>query len=141
MLMKFVLSKEMKITLTNDQQEHLCTKENIKIIASKVGVLTFDIYENEALIGFAQLYELKKTCFFLWNYAIDINYQNKHLGTKALKELIIFLKNNYDLKEMTTTYIFGNDIAKHVYEKVGFVETDVVDEDGVHEVNMKYVVE
>ena len=139
--MRFVLSKEMKITLTNDQQEHLCTKENIKIIALKKGVLTFDIYEYESLIGFAQLYEYEASCYFLWNYAIDINYQNKHLGTKALKELIIFLKNNYDLKEMTTTYIFGNDIAKHVYEKVGFVETDVVDEDGVHEVNMKYVVE
>lgn len=39
---------------------------------------------------------------------------------------------------MTTTYIWGNEHAKHVYEKVGFVETDVVDEDGIHEVNMIY---
>ena len=139
--MRFEISKEMKINLPEEEQKHLCTKENIKIIASKVGVYTYDIYDSDTLIGFAQLYEYEKSCFFLWNYAIDINYQNKHLGTKALKELIIFLKNNYDLKEMTTTYIFGNDIAKHVYEKVGFIETDVVDEDGVHEVNMKYVVE
>ena len=40
---------------------------------------------------------------------------------------------------MTTTYIWGNEQAKHVYEKVGFVETSVVDEPNCHEVNMKWV--
>ena len=39
---------------------------------------------------------------------------------------------------MTTTYLFGNVHAKHVYEKVGFVETDVVDEDDIYEVNRIY---
>ena len=37
---------------------------------------------------------------------------------------------------MSTTYIFGNTIAARVYEKVGFVTTDIVDEDEIHEVNM-----
>ena len=39
---------------------------------------------------------------------------------------------------MTTTYLFGNLHAKHVYEKIGFIETDFVDEEGIHEVNMIY---
>ena len=138
--MKFIKSNEMKITLTRKDQRHLCTKKNIKIIAKKPGVVTYDIYLEGLLIGFAQLYEYEKNCFFLWNYAIDTKYQNMHYGTKALVELIEFFKVEYNLKNMTTTYIWGNDHAKHIYEKVGFKETDVVDEDGVHEVNMIYEV-
>ena len=41
---------------------------------------------------------------------------------------------------MTTTYVFGNVYAKRMYESVGFVETDVVDEPDCHEVNMRYEV-
>ena len=69
---------------------------------------------------------------------IDLAYQNKYLGTRSLIELIALLKKEYDLKELTTTYIWGNDHARHVYKTVGFTETDVVDEPGCHEVNMIY---
>jgi diamine N-acetyltransferase len=46
------------------------------------------------------------------------------------------MKEKYGARCFTTTYIWGNEQAKRVYEKVGFVETDVVNEDGIHEVNM-----
>lgn len=39
---------------------------------------------------------------------------------------------------LTTTYTWGNEQAKHMYESVGFKETGVVNENGVHEVNMEY---
>ena len=80
-----------------------------------------------------------KRTYFLWDYAIDVNYQNKGYGTKALIELGNLLKTEYGVKRMTTTYIWGNEHAKHVYEKVGFIETDVVDEPDCHEVNMRWV--
>ena len=64
-----------------------------------------------------------------------------HKGTNALKEFISFMKEKYKAKILTTTYVYGNDIAKHVYEKVGFVETDVIDEPDCHEVNMIYHIE
>ena len=54
---------------------------------------------------------------------------------------IEYLKTRHGAEEITTTYIWGNDCAKHVYEKVGFTETDVVDEPDCHEVNMVYVVD
>lgn len=134
--MKFILSDEMKIDLLPEQEAELCTKETIKKNAKRRNVLTFDIYDGELLIGFAQLRKYKRKCYFLWNFAIDQKYQNNHYGTRALEELIEFMKNEYDVKEIVTTYLFGNEHAKHVYEKVGFIETDVVDEDGCHEVNM-----
>ena len=136
--MKFIPSKEMKIDLFKEQEELLCSKENIKKIALIDKVLTFDIYHDDTLIGFAQMHEFEPKCFFLWNFAIDYHFQNQGLGLKALNELLTFMKETLNIKEMTTTYEYGNDIAKHVYEKAGFIETDVVNENDVHEVNMIY---
>ena len=36
-------------------------------------------------------------------------------------------------------HLKGNNHAKHIYEKVGFKETDVVDEPDCKEVNMVYL--
>lgn len=54
----------------------------------------------------------------------------------GLLELLTMLKQEHHAEVITTTYTFGNDHAKYVYEKVGFRETDVVEENGIHEVNM-----
>ncbi|MBR0137340.1 MAG: GNAT family N-acetyltransferase [Erysipelotrichaceae bacterium] len=138
--MKFIRSKEMKINLAPEQEDNLSSKEVIKEIISSHPdiVMAFDIYENDDLIGFVLVEEYEDRRYFLWEYAIDINYQNKHKGTKALQEFIEYMRTNHNAREMTTTYIYGNDQAKHVYEKVGFVETDVIDEPDCHEVNMIY---
>ena len=140
--MIFIKSKEMKINLTSTQSEMLSTKEDIiKIIKDNPDtVKAFDIYDNDELIGFVLVYEFEKNKYFLWEYAIDIKYQNQGKGTQALIDFINYLKENFAAKEFTTTYIFGNDVAKHVYEKIGFIETDVVDEPDCHEVNMIYYV-
>lgn len=141
--MKFVASKRMKIDLRPDQEEYLSSKENIKIIIKENPdtVKAFDIYDNHHLIGFVLVHEYEPNEYFLWEYAIDIKYQNMHKGTMALKEFITLMKETYGAKVLTTTYIYGNDVAKHVYEKVGFIETSVIDEPDCHEVNMIYYIE
>ena len=140
--MEFIKSKEMKINLTLAQSGMLSTKEDIKIIIkdNPDTVKAFDIYDQKELIGFVLVHEFEKKKYFLWEYAIDINFQNQGKGTKALIEFIDYMKKSFNAIELTTTYIYGNDHAKHVYEKVGFVETNVVDEPGCHEVNMIYYV-
>ena len=100
--------------------------------------MAFDIYTDELLIGFAMVKKFDKGAYFLWNYAIDYKFQNKSYGAKALVAFIDYMKDTYHMSKMTTTYICGNEHAKHLYEKVGFVETDVVDEEDCHEVNMIY---
>ena len=140
--MTFVRSTEMKVSLTPEQAGMLSTKEDIKIIIkdNPDTVMAFDIYDGNELIGFVLVHRFEKQKYFLWEYAIDISHQNKGKGTKALTEFVSFLKAHRKAKEITTTYIYGNDQAKHVYEKVGFIETDVVDEPDCHEVNMAYTV-
>ena len=138
--MKFVRSEEMKIDLAPDQAKMLSTKEDIRTIIRENPdtVMAFDIYEEEDLIGFVLVHRFEEQKYFLWEYAIDLKHQNRHKGTEALKEFIGYMKTNHDTKVITTTYIYGNDHAKHIYEKVGFVETDVVDEPDCHEINMEY---
>ena len=138
--MIFVNSTEMKIELTPEQSRMLSTKEDIKRIVrdNPDTVMAFDIMDEDNLIGFVLVHRFEERKYFLWEYAIDIRFQNQHRGTQALIAFIDYMKTRYDAKEITTTYIYGNDHAKHIYEKVGFTETDVVDEPDCHEVNMVY---
>lgn len=92
---------------------------------------------DECKIGFVLLREFSDNSFFLWDYIIDRKFQNKGYGTCALIELLDFLRREFSVNTVTTTYIWGNEHAKYIYEKVGFVETDIVNEDGIHEVNLK----
>lgn len=134
--MIFRESDGIKITLTKEQEDMLQTKENIKLCIGYPTTSAFDIFNDNELIGFALLDKFDGGCYFLWDYAIDAAFQNKHYGTRALIELIEFMKTDYGMHTMTTTYIYGNNHAKHIYEKVGFVETDEVNNEQTHEINM-----
>ena len=139
--MKLIPSQEMKIDLLPGQEEHLCTKETIREIFAKDEkgeCLAFDIFEEDRLIGFAMFCQQLPGLFFLWNYAIDAKHQNQGLGTRALREVLDHMLAHYDVKAFTTTYTWGNEEARKLYEKVGFIETDVVEEEDYKEVNMIY---
>ncbi|MDE5546183.1 MAG: GNAT family N-acetyltransferase [Anaeroplasmataceae bacterium] len=139
-IFQFVESKGILIHLTEEQRRQISSFEAIKKMIGKPEILAYDIYLNAQCVGFAMLRKYSNTDYFLWDYAMDCNFQNKGYGTTALRQLIEFMKNKFQTKELTTTYLWGNEHAKHIYEKVGFIETDVVDEDDIHEVNMiKYL--
>ena len=128
----------MKVTVLPDQEKQLSSKDKIASACLKEDVLAYDIYLQDLQIGFVMVQKFDEGSYFLWNYAIDYKYQNQNYGTVALREFIHFMKDTYDMSKMTTTYIWGNEQAKHLYEKIGFLETDIVDEVGCHEVNMVY---
>ncbi len=136
--MFFKKSDSMKISVLPEQKNQISSEERIRVACVEPDVLAFDIIHNERLVGFIMVREYEKGEFFLWNFAIDSSFQNKGIGTKALLEFIEFMKTSYNMKVLTTTYIWGNEHAKHVYEKTGFIQTDVVDEPDCHEVNMIY---
>ncbi len=132
----FRKSNGLKINLTEEQEKQLSDKETIEKALRDETVIAFDIHNAGELIGFAMLKDCTEG-FFLWDYAIDIKHQNKDYGSKALKELIGFLKSEHNISWVTTTYKFGNEHARRLYEKLGFVETDIVKTETIHEVNMK----
>ncbi|MDO4799943.1 MAG: GNAT family N-acetyltransferase [Bacillota bacterium] len=136
--MHFKISKEMKVRVHPDQEKLISSKDSIVKACQQEDVIAFDIYKDDFIIGFAMLRNYCEGCFFLWDYAIDCSFQNQGWGTAALADLIEFLGKEYSLKKLTTTYVWGNEHARHIYEKLGFIETEIVDEEGCHEVNMFY---
>lgn len=78
----------------------------------------FDIYRGEELVGFALLRRNEDGSWFLWDYAMGRDYR-AGLGEAALRELIALFQREKGMKKLVTTYIWGNDQAKHLYEKVG----------------------
>lgn len=136
--MLFQPSKSMKVTVLPEQENQLSSKDKIASACLKENVLAYDIYFQDSLGGFVMVRKFDEGSYFLWNYAIDYKYQNQNYGTVVLREFIRFMKDTYGMSEMTTTYIYGNEHAKRLYEKIGFSETDIVDEVGCHEVNMVY---
>lgn len=134
--MKFIPTTKFQLTLSEADRKQLSSSERIEQALIDPNILSYDIWDGDARVGFAMLCPFEGDGFFLWNFAIDSAYQNQHYGQRALRDLLLMLKQEYHAKVVTTTYTFGNGHAKHVYEKVGFRETDVVDENGIHEVNM-----
>ncbi len=139
--MEFTKTQKMRISVLKEQEKYLTPKRKIKKHLQNDNNIAFDIIHDEKIIGFVLIRKFDDGCFFLWDYAIDKNFQNQHLGTIALNELIEFMKKEYGMHTMTTTYTYGNSHAKALYEKQGFAETDVVNEKGVHEVNMIYKID
>ena len=139
-MIRFIKSGSMKVEVLKEQEKFLSSKDRIENAIKMDNVLAVDIYDEDLLIGFAMLKGFDIGCFFLWDFAIDYKYQNKGYGINVLKELIIFMKNSYNMHTITTTYVYGNDKIKYIYEKIGFIETSVVCENNIHEVNMIYKV-
>lgn len=136
-MIRFIESNEMKVEVFKSQENQISTKEKIKQNTQRHDTIAFDIYKNQELIGFVMLREFEEGKFFLWNFAIDKKHQNKGLGTLVLKALIEFLKANYTLNALTTTYKNGNSHARHLYEKIGFCETEHIVDGEINEVNME----
>ena len=139
--MKFQESSGLRLQLSETDMAQLSAPEKIQRAIDSGTVIAYDIYESEALIGFAMLRPYEDNGYFLWDFAIDCRYQNQHRGTRALKELLQMMRSIYNAREISVTYLWGNDRARRVYENIGFRQTDVVDELGIHEVNILYVYE
>ena len=55
---------------------------------------------------------------------IDVSYQGLGYGQEAVRLVLDEMKKDERYKKVILCYIEGNDIAKKLYEKFGFVETD-----------------
>ena len=126
----------MKIEIKQNQKSQMSSKSKIKEYCKKDNVFAFDIFKENDLIGFA-MFRKNENNLFLWNYAIDKKFQDKHYGETALIQLLLHLKEQMGFNTFITTYKIGNEKAKHVYEKIGFKETEVFLEDTIKEVNME----
>lgn len=87
-------------------------------------VYPFAIYDDDIPVGFMLLDEdLKERTIAIWRIMFPPEYQNKGYGTEALNKIIELMRKSKKYDYVTIDYVIGNDIAGHVYRKVGFHET------------------
>ena len=96
----------------------------------------FAVYDDNTIVGFIMLgyYESRKQ-YTLWKFLIDENHQNKGYGREALKQGIMYLKDNFGVREIYTGVALGNEKAKHLYSSIGFKETGLI-EDNMEEMKL-----
>ena len=92
----------------------------------------FAVYDDTTIVGFIMMgyYDVKQY-YTLWKFLIDYRYQNKGYGRQALKLGIEYVRDRFSAKEIYTGVVPGNEVAKRLYESVGFRNT------GLYELGME----
>ncbi|MCL2170851.1 MAG: GNAT family N-acetyltransferase [Defluviitaleaceae bacterium] len=138
--MTIVKTKQYKPFQLNDEQaKQLSHPDKIQNALQSDDCMGFYLVDDSINIGFALVRRFAGNQFFLWNFVIDRRHQGMGKGKAFLGLLINSLKTIHNAKTITTTYIYGNEAAKRLYESFGFKQTDIVCENNVHEVNMIYL--
>ena len=90
----------------------------------------FAVYHTEELVGFMMVHEDRaKGVLDLWRLAIAREHQGRGYGSAALSRLIALARESGRYTCIAIGYMEGNDRARHIYEKLGFRPTGLV-EDG-----------
>lgn len=101
-------------------------------------VYPFAIYHEETPIGFMMLDEdLDERCLVIWRIMFPEEHQGKGYGTQAIKQIIQMAKDSGKYDFIILDYVPENTVAKHVYEKLGFLPTGEIVNNG--EIEMKLV--
>ena len=78
----------------------------------------FAVYEGDTLVGFMMVHEDRPK-----------EHQGRGCGTAALSQFIALARESGKYSCIAIGYMEGNDRARHIYEKLGFRPTGLV-EDG-----------
>lgn len=104
----------------------------------------YSILQAHFEFGFARAIYLEDTPIgFVWyatnppederwwivRFMIALDYQGKGYGRRALETIIAEMRQNPTCKDIHISFVPGNDIARRLYEKVGFVDTGVVEDE------------
>ena len=109
--------------------EEFVASNAFSIAQSKVqkGWIVKAIYDDDLMIGFAMYgycyeYDFYEICRFM----IDHKYQGKGYGRRALVKIIEEMKENEECKDIYISFDPKNNIARSLYESLGFKDTGKV---------------
>jgi diamine N-acetyltransferase len=82
------------------------------------------IYADETPVGFVMLYlNEDKPLYGVWRFMVDKDHQRKGYGSKAMRQVIEYVKSLPKAEELLVSYAPGEGDPSPFYEKCGFVET------------------
>ena len=109
--------------------EEFVASNAFSIAQSKVqkGWTVKAIYDDDLIIGFTMYgycyeYDFYEICRFM----IDHKYQGKGYGRRALVKIIEEMKENEECKDIYISFDPKNNIARSLYESLGFKDTGKV---------------
>lgn len=89
------------------------------------------IYNDEKLVGFAMYGAFGKSPdTWIDRIIIDEKSQGKGFGKLAMKELIKIVTEKYNVNTVYLSFVEGNDVARKLYENLGFNFTGEYDPEG-----------
>lgn len=101
-------------------------------------VWPFAIYDEETPVGFMMLDEdLEERCLVIWRIMFPQEHQNKGYGTLAIQQIIRLARDSGKYDFIILDYVPKNKIAEHVYQKLGFLPTGEIVNNG--EIEMKLI--
>ena len=133
-----------------DNQKSFVATNNISIIEAYIAitenndVFTFGIYKEDTPIGFLMIGfdvnsddegapKIAKGNYNIWRLMIDKKFQGRRFGKKAMNLAVEFI-NTFPCgtaKYCWLSYESDNNVARHLYKSVGFVETEEKDEEEI----------
>jgi diamine N-acetyltransferase len=101
-------------------------KVYIKPDGPNVEYLPFAIYDGKKLVGFIMHAYEENTSDMYWinGFIIDAKYQGKGYGRSSMTEMIAWIRKTFrQCNEIRLTVFQDNNLAKKLYESLGFVKT------------------
>jgi diamine N-acetyltransferase len=82
------------------------------------------IYAGKTPVGFVMLYiDRKEPAYAVWRFMIDRKHQKKRYGTRAMRQVIKFVKTLPGAKELCLSHCPGKGNPGAFYMKLGFLHT------------------
>jgi diamine N-acetyltransferase len=97
------------------------------VVLDETKVIAFFIYES---------LNDNFTDFLVWGFIVSSRFQHQNYGTQIMKQFLLRLKKQYEVKRIELAYVQGNTIAKKLYRKLGFKENGKINDDGEIEMDM-----
>ena len=109
--------------------EEFVASNAFSIAQSKVqkGWTVKAIYDDDLMIGFTMYGYCNEYGFYeICRFMIDHKYQGKGYGRRALVKIIEEMKKNEECKDIYISFDPKNNIARSLYESLGFKDTGKV---------------
>ena len=126
-----------RIPLTVSKQQEKYVSNPMKLLARAYayrnqGSFACLIYNDEEPVGMALYHDCPELDAYDFSQIfIDERFQGKGYGKEATKMLIEHMRAEKKYNKIVLCYIEGNEIAKSMYESLGFRHTGDVDEDEI----------
>ena len=87
------------------------------------------IYDGDEPVGYVLFgKEADANKHWIIRLMIDIDHQKKGYGRAAMVQIIDLMQSHYKLDAIYISFVPGNDVARKLYEQLGFVDTGEMEE-------------